>query len=580
MSSNEAVDDMEPRYPGEDCRPTSRKELFGFYACQCAIEVVVIAGVGSFLPITLEELARGNGVLLSDRVTPCNAARNVSVSGSEASRVLPRAATGDQCIVTFLGTEINTASFAMYTFSVSVALQALIVITMSGAADHGRYRKSLLLSFAVVGAVALMCFLPLHSSVYALGALLAITANVCLGAATVLMNAYLPLLVRWHPTVLAKRVQHTQRNGTSTDGQEVDVNDPDDGPASERRGFLSSTENNVADAEDDQKSSTELRVSTHISSNGYGFGYINAFLFQLFCIGLILLAGPAGHPLPLVLFAIGVWWLIIIAPVAYCLRPRPGPPLSRTTNHVQTSRLRAFFNYTTYSWKQLGHTMLRARKSKDLLLFLAAWFMISDAVATVSGTAILFAKTSLHMGAAALSMISVTTTVFGIIGAFSCNKVTRALGWTPTRTLVACICLFELIPLYGLLPYIPAVARLGVIGLQRPWETYLLGAIYGLVLGGVGSFSRSLFGELVPPGSEAAFYALYAVTDKGSSVVGPTIVGMITDATGEIRPGFLFLAFLVALPLWPLAYVDIPRGKRQAKELADKSVREVDVEDD
>jgi hypothetical protein len=40
----------------------------------------------------------------------------------------------------------------------------------------------------------------------------------------------------------------------------------------------------------------------------------------------------------------------------------------------------------------------------------------------------------------------------------------------------------------------------------------------------------------VPPGFEAAFFALYAVTDKGSSVFGPAIVGAITDATGEIRP--------------------------------------------
>lgn len=60
--------------------------------------------------------------------------------------------------------------------------------------------------------------------------------------------------------------------------------------------------------------------------------------------------------------------------------------------------------------------------------------------------------------------------------------------------------------------------------------------MYGFVLGGFSSFCRALFGELVPPGFEAAFYSLYAITDKGSSVFGPAIVGAITDATGEIRP--------------------------------------------
>jgi MFS-type transporter involved in bile tolerance (Atg22 family) len=55
-------------------------------------------------------------------------------------------------------------------------------------------------------------------------------------------------------------------------------------------------------------------------------------------------------------------------------------------------------------------------------------------------------------------------------------------------------------------------------------------------MGGLSSFCRSLYGELIPPGFEAAFYALYAITDKGSSIFGPAIVGAITDAYGEIRP--------------------------------------------
>jgi UMF1 family MFS transporter len=65
---------------------------------------------------------------------------------------------------------------------------------------------------------------------------------------------------------------------------------------------------------------------------------------------------------------------------------------------------------------------------------------------------------------------------------------------------------------------------------------YPLGAVYGFVMGGLSSFCRSFYGELIPPGFEATFYALYAITDKGSSIFGPAIVGAITDATGEIRP--------------------------------------------
>lgn len=50
---------------------------------------------------------------------------------------------------------------------------------------------------------------------------------------------------------------------------------------------------------------------------------------------------------------------------------------------------------------------------------------------------------------------------------------------------------------------------------------------------------------MIPRGYEAQFYALYAITDKGSSVFGPAIVGAITDRYGEIRPVSNPLSFLV-----------------------------------
>lgn len=121
---------------------------------------------------------------------------------------------------------------------------------------------------------------------------------------------------------------------------------------------------------------------------------------------------------------------------------------------------------------------------------LAYRFMISDAIATVSGTAVLFAKTTLGMHAPALAAINVMTTFSGVIGAFTWSKVSRMMQLTPSQTIFACICLFELIPLYGLLGFVPAVRRAHVGGLQQPWEMYPLGAVYGLVLGGLGSYCR------------------------------------------------------------------------------------------
>jgi UMF1 family MFS transporter len=169
----------------------------------------------------------------------------------------------------------------------------------------------------------------------------------------------------------------------------------------------------------------------------------------------------------------------------------------------------------------------------------------------------------------ALGLINVISTTTGVLGAFSWSFISRYFNLKPHQTILACIALFEVIPLYGLLGYLPFVQRWGVIGLQQPWEMYPLAAVYGFVLGGLSSYCRSLFGELIPPGSEAAFYALYAITDKGSSIFGPVIVGAIIDASGGIRPAFWFLAVLVGLPAPIVYFVNVERGKAEGEKLVE-----------
>ena len=318
-----------------------------------------------------------------------------------------------------------------------------------------------------------------------------------------------------------------------------------------------------------------MQLSTKISSYGVGIGYIAAVVVQVLAVIILKLTGATLFSLRLVLFVIGLWWLCFTIPAAFWLRPRPGPPLS----FGKEGQSRSWLAYVTYSWTNLGKTIIRARRLKDVLLFLAAWFMISDAVATVSGTAILFAKTTLGMESSALAMINVIVTLSGIAGAFTWSKVSRMMQLKPSQTILTCICLFELIPLYGLLGYVPAIQRFGSFGLQQQWEMYPLGAVYGLVLGGLSSYCRSLFGELIPPGHEAAFYALYAITDKGSSVFGPAIVGAITDATGGIRPAFWFLAVLIGLPIPLMFLVDVDRGKREGAALARETIPHVSESD-
>jgi len=522
-----------------------------------------LACPGSFLPITLEQMARDRGVLLSDKTTPCSPTWNPSKQISHPTEYEVQGSGVGQCVIYLLGSEINTASFALYTFSLSVFVQAILIISMSGAADHGNYRKRLLVLFAFIGSVATMLFLAVVPQVYLLGGFLAIVANTCFGASFVLLNSFLPVLVRHHPLVLEKN------GGAHLPRDSVDALNGDTSPT--RHDAQANPDDSTpllgSDREDrgidiTAVTSLELTLSTRISSFGIGIGYIGAVTLQLICIVVVMTVKQTTFSLRLVLFLIGLWWFIFTIPATLWLRARPGPPLLGRDGKP----LHSWTAYMIYAWKSLGKTAMRARHLKDILLFLAAWFLLSDGIATVSGTAVLFAKTELDMKPAALGLINVIVMIAGVFGAFSWSYMSSLLHLRASQTIIACIILFELIPIYGILGYLPSVQRLG-IGLQQPWEMYPLGAVYGLVMGGLSSYCRSFFAELIPPGYEAAFYALYAITDKGSSVFGPAIVGAITDRYGEIRPAFAFLAILIFLPLPLMLLVDVDRGKRDALAL-------------
>ncbi|KAH9989275.1 hypothetical protein BJV77DRAFT_690832 [Russula vinacea] len=53
---------------------------------------------------------------------------------------------------------------------------------------------------------------------------------------------------------------------------------------------------------------------------------------------------------------------------------------------------------------------------------------------------------------------------------------------------------------------------------------------------------RALYTKSIPPDEEARWYGL---TDKTSSFIGPLIVGLVADLTGNIRYAFLFLVIML-----------------------------------
>jgi hypothetical protein len=92
-------------------------------------------------------------------------------------------------------------------------------------------------------------------------------------------------------------------------------------------------------------------------------------------------------------------------------------------------------------------------------------------------------------------------------------------------------------------------------------------AFYGGFLGIYESASRSAFCDLVPPGQEAEFFGVYEISDKGSSWLGPFIIGLIVQATGTFRFGFFYLLFAASLAAYILYFhVDMEKGSQDVRK--------------
>ncbi|KAJ6261141.1 hypothetical protein Dda_3807 [Drechslerella dactyloides] len=556
----EAGGRVAPAYPDEDIRPTSKKEIYGWYSYAWASEVFAICAMGSFIPVLLEQLAREKGHVLGDPTVRCTSSESLGSGGASGDT---SGGTGGRrdgstpvCVVEVLGMEVNTASFVMYTFSLSVMFQAIVIISMSGAADHGRYRKQLLLIFAYIGAISCILMLFVSAPWVVLASILAQIGNVSFGASYVLLNAFLPVIVRNHP---AAQQSPSQIRLPIPSDIPSDILEDDDIRAEDAT--LLGPEATPAFKPGAAKNLTPaMRLSTRISSNGIAIGYCGGVLLQILCIMIVVSSGSTTNSLQVSIFCVGIWWFFFTIPSAMTLRPRPGPPLP-----LHDGEEFSWVTYISYSWRGLFRTIRQASRLRDVTLFLVAWFMVSDGIATIASSAIVFAKTNLGMTPPELAAIGVIMPISGVIGAFSWPKISNWAGWSVSQTILVCIALFAVIPLYGLLGLLQFVKNAG-FGLTRPGEMYALAIWFGFVLGGQGGYCRSLFAELLPRGSEAAFFALYAITDKGSSVFGPTVVGVITDRWGDIRLAFWFILGLLLVPLPFLYCVDVDRGKQAAED--------------
>ncbi|KZV71513.1 MFS general substrate transporter [Peniophora sp. CONT] len=567
--------------------------LAGWLGYAFASEVFVIVSLTLYLPICLEQFARDNGYLLPERTVPCIAAP---------------AESNARCVVKLGWAWLDTASFSLYVSSLSVALQALTVISIGALADTSR-RKPLLLSFAALGSLSALCFFFLSSTsvLWWLVAPLAILANVGFGASFVALNAYLPQLARSAPDVrlareaLAQAHREAEAEVTGSNSNEhleplavrdssTSLDDDDaSAPLLQPEDSTRSPSETLAVAKQDYTTALS-RATARISAQGIALGYSAGIILLLLTIIPVSKLGGSTWALRLSIGCSGAWWALFSVGAGWALpsgeeehdgdeeeatggdvraRVEGAEGLGLGEDEGETGKEWSVWGEIVLAWRRLFR-MLRPseiRRLGNTFIFLAAWFLLSDGFTTITSTAVLFAKTTLKLPSSTLVLVGVLTPSAGIAGALAWPRLQRRLRLSNLKTLLTLVSLAAVVPAYGCLGLSPTVRAHG-LGLVTTWEMLVLAVYFGSVYGAFQSYARALYAEVIPRSQAARWYALFSITDKSSSFLGPLAVGLIADGTGNIRYAFLLLTavLLTALPI--LSRVDVAKGAEDAEKYA------------
>ncbi|KAI8620009.1 vacuole effluxer Atg22 like-domain-containing protein [Chytriomyces sp. MP71] len=498
--------DIDTLFQGVRHPPLSKEELNAFYVFSGAVEPLVVVVFTALSTVVLQNLAAGAGKEAKDHSVQCN-------------YTVPNYS----CVTQIAGAWVDPASFSLYTTAASVLLQAVFFISLGALADHGSNRKKMMLFFMLFAILMCFCMISIRDSGWFLAAsILIIIAQLTFGASYTFYNSYIPVFASVHWDVLSAPDENRAAVYEATMNTISAI--------SSAYGYVGAV-CCFALAGGSVFALQLVPVSTGFGDHGFAFGSMGVQTFAM----------QSG------IFIAGIWALIGLYWPMKFIRNRPYAALPKGTN------------YLTYSWKQVFNSIKKARKMPNTFVMLLSWFMLSDAISTVGSTTILFATANMGFSSTEILILAIAAPLTAAGGNYLWLRVQRHFQYTTKFMLMFLVSLSVLLPVYGMLGFFLP------FGLRAKWELFPAGIVYGCLLGAIQSFSRVLFSELIPRGHEGEFFALYSITDKGSSWFGPLIVGAITDATHEIRYGFIFLFFMLLLSVGCVWLVNVDKGRHDAE---------------
>lgn len=420
--------------------------------------------------------------------------------------LLKRLAEFAEGVGSFPAHVMSAGSYPAAVMWFTAALQVVCLLSFSAFGDFGDRKKHLLKVFTFAGStIVLLTIICFFSSLWWLAGVFRILAGVCFILCDVYYNSFLPLLVSSHYKVVG--------------------------------------------LEGKQRTEMEVELTNEMSARGFLTGYAGGMSLQvisfviLFCFECDSATTACSEFdrlfwLCLCIASVGVWWAAFSLYSFKQLKSRAGPPFP------------GGINIFCFGWTQAWETLCAVVNFRQTLLFIVAYFIWSDALATALNVAVLIMDDD--GGKDSSVVLSATlATLAGLIGIFAFMNLQKYFELSTKVMLLSQLCAFVVICVS---------CGCGIVTAFDGRGFYIVMAPVAFMMGSLQANTRSLYSSLSLVGREAAMFSFYAIMDKGSSLIGTAVIGVVHTTTQSYVGVFWYCVFAFVFSAVILCFIDVERG--------------------
>lgn len=161
------------------------------------------------------------------------------------------------------------------------------------------------------------------------------------------------------------------------------------------------------------------------------------------------------------------------------------------------------------------------KDDKKVFFFLLAYFFYIDGVYTIIDMATAYG-TALGLDTTGLLLALLVTQIVAFPSAIIFGRLAKK--YASEKLIMLCIAAYTGIAAFALF-------------MTTQTHFWILAVCVGMFQGGIQALSRSHFAKLIPAEKSGEYFGLLDICGKGASVIGTTLVGLVSQLTGSASKG-------------------------------------------